>query len=40
MAYETIIFSREEAFAVITLNRPPMNAINEPLMRELNAALS
>ena len=40
MAYETIILSREESFAVITLNRPPMNAINEPLMRELNAALS
>ena len=40
MAYETIILSREETFAVITLNRPPMNAINEPLMRELNAALS
>jgi enoyl-CoA hydratase/carnithine racemase len=40
MAYETIILAREESFAVITLNRPPMNAINEPLMRELNAALS
>jgi enoyl-CoA hydratase/carnithine racemase len=40
MAYETIILAREESFAVITLNRPPANAISEPLMRELNAALS
>lgn len=40
MAYETILLAREESFAVITLNRPPMNAINEPLMRDLNAALS
>ena len=40
MPYETIILSREETFAVITLNRPPANAISEPLMRELNAALS
>src|SRR5215468_11774849 len=40
MAYETILLAREENFAVITLNRPPMNAINEALMRDLNAALS
>ena len=40
MAYETIILTREERFAVITLNRPPANAISEPLMRELGAALS
>jgi enoyl-CoA hydratase/carnithine racemase len=40
MAYETILLAREESFAVITLNRPPMNAINETLMRDLNAALS
>ena len=40
MAYETLILSREESFAVITLNRPPANAISEPLMRELGAALS
>ena len=31
---------REESFAIITLNRPPANAISEPLMRELNAALN
>jgi len=40
MAYETLMLTREESFAVITLNRPPANAISEPLMRELNAALS
>ena len=40
MAFETLLFAREESFAVITLNRPPANAISEPLMRELNAALS
>jgi len=40
MAYETIILTREERLAVITLNRPPANAISEPLMRELGAALS
>ena len=40
MPYETMTVSREESFAVITLNRPPANAISETLMRELNAALS
>src|SRR5215475_6407664 len=40
MAYETLILTREERFAIITLNRPPANAISETLMRELNAALS
>ena len=40
MAFETLLFAREESFAVITLNRPPANAISEPLMRELNAALT
>ena len=40
MPYETMIVSREENFAVITLNRPPANAISEQLIRELNAALS
>jgi enoyl-CoA hydratase/carnithine racemase len=32
--------SREESFAVITLNRPPANAISDTLIKELNAALS
>jgi enoyl-CoA hydratase/carnithine racemase len=40
MAYETLLLSREESFAVVTLNRPPANAISEELIRELNAALN
>lgn len=40
MAYETLILTREEAFAIITLNRPPANAISLELMQELNAALT
>jgi enoyl-CoA hydratase/carnithine racemase len=39
MSYETLIVTREESFAVVTLNRPPANAISETLMRELSAAL-
>lgn len=39
MAFETLILTREEGFAVITLNRPPANAISEGLMRDLDAAL-
>ena len=40
MPDETLIITREESFVLITLNRPPANAISETLMRELNAALS
>lgn len=40
MAYETLLVAREESFAVVTLNRPPANAISEALMRDLNDALS
>jgi enoyl-CoA hydratase/carnithine racemase len=40
MAYETLILDREDAIAVITLNRPPANAISEALIAELNAALN
>lgn len=40
MAFETLILTREERWAVITLNRPPANAINEALVRELNDALA
>jgi enoyl-CoA hydratase/carnithine racemase len=40
MAYETLRLDREESFAVITLDRPPANAISEPLVRELSAALA
>ena len=40
MAFETLLLDREETFVVITLNRPPANAISEPLIRELNDALA
>jgi enoyl-CoA hydratase/carnithine racemase len=40
MPYETLVVTTEESFGLITLNRPPANAISEALMRELNAALS
>jgi enoyl-CoA hydratase/carnithine racemase len=40
MAYETLRFEREEAFAIITLDRPPANAISEQLVKDLAAALS
>ena len=40
MAYETLILDREKSFAVITLNRPPANAISEALIHELNVALN
>jgi enoyl-CoA hydratase/carnithine racemase len=40
MAFETLLFAREESWALITLNRPPANAISEPLVRELNEALN
>jgi enoyl-CoA hydratase/carnithine racemase len=39
VSYQTLILAREERFAVITLNRPPANAISEELMRDLDAAL-
>jgi enoyl-CoA hydratase/carnithine racemase len=40
MAYETLLLSREDAIAVITLNRPPANAISESMIHELNLALN
>ena len=40
MGFETLTFAREESYAVITLNRPPANAISEALIRELNEALN
>src|SRR5437870_13020993 len=39
MAYETLLVDRDEGFAVITVNRPPANAVSEPLVHELDAAL-
>jgi len=40
MAYDTLLLAREESYAIVTLNRPPANAISEPLMRELDVALT
>ena len=40
MPFETLSLEREERFAVITLNRPPANAISEQLVRDLAAALA
>jgi enoyl-CoA hydratase/carnithine racemase len=40
MGFETITLAREESYAVITLSRPPANAISEPLITEVNAALN
>jgi enoyl-CoA hydratase/carnithine racemase len=40
MGSETITLAREESYALITLNRPPANAISEQLITEVNAALN
>ena len=40
MTSDTLIVTPEESWAVVTLNRPPANAISEPLMRELDTALA
>ena len=40
MGFETITLAREETYALITLNRPPANAISEQLITEVNAALN
>jgi enoyl-CoA hydratase/carnithine racemase len=40
MAFETLLLTREPNFVIITLNRPPANAISERLMQELNEALA
>ena len=40
MPFETLSLDREESFAVITLNRPPANAISEQLVKDLAAALA
>ena len=39
MPFETLVVEREESFVVITLNRPPANAINDQVMRDLDGAL-
>ncbi|HEX3176110.1 MAG TPA: enoyl-CoA hydratase-related protein [Methylomirabilota bacterium] len=40
MGFETITLAREESYALVTLNRPPANAISEALITEVNAALN
>jgi enoyl-CoA hydratase/carnithine racemase len=40
MAYETLILERADGYAVITLNRPPANAISGQLVLELEAAVA
>jgi cyclohexa-1,5-dienecarbonyl-CoA hydratase len=37
--FQNIIFEREEGIARITLNHPPVNIMDIPTMREINAAL-
>ncbi len=40
MSYDNILFTKEEAVAVITFNRPKaLNAINPDVVREMNSAL-
>ncbi len=40
MAYETLLVEREDGFAVVTLNRPPANAISAQLVLDLEAAVA
>ena len=40
MPFETLTLEGEERFAIITLNRPPANAISEQLVKDLAAALA
>jgi enoyl-CoA hydratase/carnithine racemase len=40
MPFETLSLEREESFALITLDRPPANAISQQLVRDLGAALA
>ena len=40
MGFETLTLAREDAYALITLNRPPANAISEQLITEVHAALN
>ena len=41
MSYETLLVSREDAVAVIKINRPKaLNAINPDVVREMNQALT
>jgi enoyl-CoA hydratase/carnithine racemase len=39
MAYETLIVEKKESWLQITLNRPPVNALNETIVVEMNKVL-
>ena len=39
MAYETLTVEKKEKYLLITLNRPPVNAINVDLLKELGKVL-
>ncbi len=39
-SYETLIVTHEAGFAIVTLNRPPANAISAQLVHELEAAVA
>lgn len=38
MSYETILVSKEDGIAIVTLNRPPMNPLNSAVWSELGKA--
>lgn len=40
MSYKDIIVEREESYVIITINRPPANAISANLMKEIGDVLS
>lgn len=40
MSYETLLLTKKEGIAVLTLNRPPLNPLNSQLFRELELACS
>jgi len=40
MAYECLLLEKKDRYAIVTLNRPPANAINSKLMEELDDAIT
>ena len=38
-SYQRLVLTREEGYAIITLNRPPVNAIDSATLAELGRAL-
>src|ERR1700693_4061341 len=39
MTYQNILYEKKEAVTVITMNRPPLNVLNQQAMDELEQAL-